>query len=64
MTTTLIDHLEGLEGHRAETHDQRPVENEDSGDKVWKTLYDAFVAPFTLAPYSKNRIRGLRGGSY
>ena len=64
MTTTLIDHLEGLEGHRAETHDQRPVENEDSGDKVWKTLYDAFVAPFTLAPYSKNRIRSLRGGSY
>jgi hypothetical protein len=53
-----------LKGRRAETHDQRAVESEDSGDKRRKELFDAFVAPFTLAPSSKNRIRGLRGGSY
>jgi hypothetical protein len=35
-----------------------------SGISLWKGQYDAFVAPLTLAPYSKNRIRGLRGGSY
>jgi len=35
-----------------------------SGISLWKGQYDAFVAPLTLAPYSKNRIRGLHGGSY
>jgi hypothetical protein len=35
----------------------------EDGDKPVEGQYDAFVAPFTLAPYSKNRIRGLRGGS-
>jgi len=35
-----------------------------SGISLWKAQYDAFVAPLTLAPYSKNRIRGLHGGSY
>jgi hypothetical protein len=36
-----------LEGRRAETHDQRAVESEDSGDKRRKELFDTFVPPFT-----------------
>ena len=32
-----------------------------AGISLWKGQYDAFVAPFTLAPYSKNGIR--RGGA-
>jgi hypothetical protein len=35
-----------LEGRRAETHDQRPVEGEESGDKRRKELFDTFVPPF------------------
>ena len=41
-------------------HDQYPVENEDSGDKLRKELYDAFVTPLTLV---SARNWGLRRGA-
>ena len=54
-----------LEGRRAETHDSAPWKASIAGISLWKGQYDAFVAPLTLAPYSKNGIRGTcSGGSH
>jgi hypothetical protein len=61
-----------LEGRRAETHDQRAVESEDSGISLWKALYDAFVTPFTLVSAAFGACAGgalpgpahLRGRNY
>ena len=39
--------LTGVDGRKAETRDQHPVENGDNGDKLRKELFDTFVPPFT-----------------